>query len=273
VTLDHTRRLEDRVTALAGVTTGIFGVLATCGLILLPSEAFAQKVVIILASLGLSVALGAGIGAWRDAKRFAIASTAAMFSIVMLSLLAVVTHEPANQASAQNRAKGTNPSGSTTGENAGPGATESVAPANGAADDTSTSPQLVYLADLTPVRNSGFTPGGESANGTTYEHSLIARIGCAHDGASVEYNLNRQYSEFQATIGISDDAEAGVSIPFRLLIDGKVLLDTQVALGQSVPVKRSIAGAFRLSIEYPDTRECIENIGSVVWGDARLRRV
>lgn len=239
---------------------------------LLPSEAFAQKIAIILASLGLSIAFGAGIGAWRSAKRFALASTAAMFSVLMLSFLAVVTDSHSYRAPSQNASESLNPTGPGAKAEQAKETTASATPTRGATVGNSTFPQVVYLADLPVVRGSGFVPGTESVNGAKYDHSLVARIGCANDGVAVEYNLNREYVEIQATIGVSDDAEAGVSIPFRLLVDGKILLDTEVTLGQSVPVKRSIAGAFRLSIEYPDTMGCVENIGSVVWGDARLRR-
>jgi hypothetical protein len=71
------------------ITTGIFGVLLSIGLNLLPTATLGEKSLVIGACLALAAASFIGVGAWRSARRFAATAAVTALAIVSLAVLSI----------------------------------------------------------------------------------------------------------------------------------------------------------------------------------------
>jgi hypothetical protein len=128
--------------------------------------------------------------------------------------------------------------------------------------------RATYLADLTPVGRSDFVGGSWSVNDHTYDHSVAStKTGCLGSTATADYNLDRRYTQFQVTVGPSDDALAGAPMTFTLALDGNIVWQQPLRLGQAVPITKTIAGVFRLEIS---AVTLCDAPGAAVFGDAQL---
>jgi hypothetical protein len=113
-----------------------------------------------------------------------------------------------------------------------------------------------FLGEITPVSSNNWSnpsDGTYEINGTTYTQSIATNMinyGIGHNGeGDIEYNVARQYTHLQATIGLSDQSSAGVPVRFQVLGDGTVLFQQDLTLGQSVPIDVDISGVLRLQLE------------------------
>ncbi len=130
-------------------------------------------------------------------------------------------------------------------------------------------PSSVFLSSLRPI-SSSCSVDSVSINATEMPSSLSCSPSY-DDGDVVEFLLNRHVERFQAQVGVVDRSESTIALRFRVLVDGQVAFDQQVAYGTVADVDVSIAGAIRLQLEVyraQATEECCGVIGG--WGDAQL---
>jgi len=143
------------------------------------------------------------------------------------------------------------------------------------------SPRVVYLSDLTPT--------GERTEGLLHrpwpvrrDRSVSARLLSiggrvfdkglgVHSRTELDYQLDRGYESLVATIGIDDAVRPAGSVVFRVLGDGKVLLDSGVLTGKDPPrdVNVNVVGvrALTLVVDYGDELDLSDQAD---WGGARL---
>ena len=107
-------RLTERAGVVIGIATGILGGLLAVGFAFLPVDTLAEKGWVFFACLAVSIASVAGIGAWRNARRFGLTATCMFVSVICLAGLSVAARAdpptlipqgtPANAASTSTTA-------------------------------------------------------------------------------------------------------------------------------------------------------------------------
>ncbi|BAW07943.1 NPCBM/NEW2 domain-containing protein [Nocardia seriolae] len=108
---------------------------------------------------------------------------------------------------------------------------------------------LMNFSRIAGYEDLHFDTGLAYVSGTPYPRSVMIdpRIG---EPAHAEYDLGRNFTVLDGVLGIRDDATpTGVSMQVRILADGKILFDQQIALGGSVPLHLDVAQALRLRLE------------------------
>ena len=92
-----------------------------------------------------------------------------------------------------------------------------------------------------------------------------------HSRTELDYQLDRGYESLVATIGIDDAVRPAGSVVFRVLGDGKVLLDSGVVTGKDPPrdVNVNVVGVSTLTlvVDYGDELDLSDQAD---WGGARL---
>lgn len=143
------------------------------------------------------------------------------------------------------------------------------------------SPRVVYLSDLTPTgertegmlhrpwpvrRDRSVSARPLSMGGRVFDKGLGV-----HSRTELDYQLDRGYESLVATIGIADAVRPGGSVVFRVLGDGKVLLDSGVLTGKDPPrdVNVNVVGviALTLVVDYGDELDLSDQAD---WGGVRL---
>lgn len=125
-----------------------------------------------------------------------------------------------------------------------------------------------YLANLNPVAGSGSTfTGSEEVNGQTYANSVFLDVNPGP--ANVSYNLGRQWSHFQATLGLSDDSPENEQIQFQILADQRTIYSHVFELGQSQQINLDVAGVLRLELIATEVSSYVGQT-EAVWGNAEL---
>jgi len=160
------------------------------------------------------------------------------------------------------------PNTSGTQTNQAPG---TPSPASVVADSpspSSASSSGQYLADLTPVSNSGsFDAASAAVNGKSYLNSVILDMNFG--STSVAYNLERQWRSLEATVGLRDDSNPKDKYEFQVYADGHPIYSHLFALGQSQHIKLSIVGVLRLELR-ATLVEAYYGEAYGVWGNADL---
>jgi len=143
------------------------------------------------------------------------------------------------------------------------------------------SPRVVYLSDLTPTgertegmlhrpwpvrRDRSVSARPLSIGGRVFDKGLGV-----HSRTELDYQLDRGYESLVATIGIDDAVRPAGSVVFRVLGDGKVLLDSGVLTGKDPPrdVNVNVVGviALTLVVDYGDELDLSDQAD---WGGVRL---
>lgn len=136
-------------------------------------------------------------------------------------------------------------------------------------------PVLTYLTDMEPVSREGGAEAGARTveiDGKQYPQSLSWTCGysdCTGGGASAEYNLSRAYRRFQATIGLGDTSASDGVLIFRVLGDGRVLVEKQLGLGKPDEVDVDVTGVLRLRLLAVSPQEASGSVYAS-WGSAHL---
>jgi len=120
--------------------------------------------------------------------------------------------------------------------------------------------------------------GSFSVDGMAYPRSVVFYNLCGNnDGGDIwaEFNLEREYRQLVATVGISDENPTSARGTFRILADGNQVAYGKLVHGQSVPVKIDVANVLRLRLEVNNpsaAASCALKAIPVhtVWGDAVL---
>ncbi|MFD0274569.1 NPCBM/NEW2 domain-containing protein [Kitasatospora sp. NPDC127111] len=130
-----------------------------------------------------------------------------------------------------------------------------------------------YLSDNDPFSSTyGVENGAALVNGTNYAHSVSLRTDLGSIPANAaEYNLERAWQTFTATIGVRDDSPTGTVLTFEVFVDGRSVAQQTLSLGQSQQLTVDVRDALRLKIvvTYATTAN-LSPYSYGAWGDARL---
>jgi hypothetical protein len=140
--------------------------------------------------------------------------------------------------------------------------------------------QPVYLDQLESLGTTDLVTGTAVVDGRTYEHALLddmdSRLYCGDaqseddrynsQGSEAEFNLERKYESFQATIGLTDDANSGTTYKFWVYGDDELLSSATVALGEPANLTVEVDNVLRLRLVQNDCG----SMGAVVWADPVL---
>jgi hypothetical protein len=80
----------------------------------------------------------------------------------------------------------------------------------------------------------------------------------------VEYNLGRDWTTFRTTVGIGDESQAFIRGVFRVFVDGEVIEEHILELGQTVDLEVDVEDALRIRLE---TEPLILGTGYYVWNN------
>ncbi len=139
--------------------------------------------------------------------------------------------------------------------------------------DSPSAPGKVWLADLTPVANGSedvWTTKAVQVKGTTYERALSTNLLCRH--REIHFALGRQYSSFEARVGIADDSPATEPLTFYILADGKrtkTIANVQLAAPKNVNIPVDGVSRLALGVQTPD-EYCLRKYETAVWMDPKL---
>ncbi|OZC87764.1 hypothetical protein CH272_18310 [Rhodococcus sp. 05-340-1] len=136
-------------------------------------------------------------------------------------------------------------------------------------------PAQIYLDELKAIDGGGLRTGSAEVNGDVYPHSLYANIGGCRTSGRYTYNIGRDWTTFETTVGLRDDTESQTVAQFEILADDvPVYTSGNLSVGQSVPVSVPVDNVLQLKIGYVfvdgDMGLC-SDAGNVVWGDPTLR--
>ena len=105
-------------------------------------------------------------------------------------------------------------------------------------------------------------------NGQTYDRGVAVHSRCI-----LTYDLNGQYSTFEALVGFDDAVEGPGRVDCRVFADGKELYANPDLRADDPPVKLSVpvAGAeqLRLQVDFGRGQDTGDR---VIWANARLYR-
>jgi hypothetical protein len=117
---------------------------------------------------------------------------------------------------------------------------------------------------LDPVEGSWRTDHSTaSIDGVPYAHSLTS---CRDE--VFEFDLSRDYSVLQATVGVVDSARADTMYLFEVYVDEQPRLSQVLELGTALPVEVDVANGLRLSLRI--SREEGDISSCLAIGEARL---
>ena len=134
------------------------------------------------------------------------------------------------------------------------------------------------FADAPPISGEVTFDPIQSA-GVRYRHAVSMDAGCYNQwggDAWVDYDLERQYELFTATVGIDDSAPAGSTATYNVIGgDGRKLASGSLVSGSSTKIHVSVAGEYRLRlrVNVPDPYNaagCSTTYTKDVFGDAEL---
>lgn len=123
------------------------------------------------------------------------------------------------------------------------------------------------LADQNYVDTQGMDIDSIQMGGVSYGNSPLGGLDFAGDVDWIDYNLGYHCSTFQASIGISDNADTGTQGEFYLTRDAERQLLGAKALGAATLVSQDVAGRLRIRLETVGTGSPVGDAG---FGNARI---
>lgn len=137
------------------------------------------------------------------------------------------------------------------------------------------STQSRYLSDMRPVSGSPRI-GSRTINGVAYANSVAREFGGCAQSVNYGYDLGRNWSRFQATVGISDNSRSNSVVQYEFYGDGRKLGNTVTSrLGTATPVNLDVSGVLRLELRatfVEGDKGLCSRPGNWVWGNARITR-
>ena len=292
-----------RYATTVGVVTGLFGMLFGVGLILLPSATIREKVLVIAASLAVSVAGLTGVGAWRSRRRFGLTALAGGLAIVSLAGLSVVAasgvrstaHAATGSSSAAQSGdiRKTGSSKKTAHASLSPTSSpvRTHGPSSGgsshATDSASTGPSPavdpIYLSKLTGDPGSdqrwvGPLGGSWAIGGIKYTQSLGYSVLCNHN-TPVIYDVDKTDRTFLAEVGVADGGSADDKETQVMFIVGAGTGGGSFTTLTSATAKAEYPSSLDVPLPSGTTElELTTNImdgacmggSTIVWGNARV---
>ncbi|MFI5840118.1 NPCBM/NEW2 domain-containing protein [Catenuloplanes sp. NPDC051500] len=152
-----------------------------------------------------------------------------------------------------------------------------------------TEPETAYLTDLELLnRASDVSVDEVDIGGDSYGHSVVYRCStfCNTPKGVVEVNLGRRYTQFEATVGVLDDADDSDQVGyFEIFVDGASVKTVSATLGKPQSIKLELpSDAVRLKLLAYRT-DTVENpllaganvaggrsngLPELAWGNPRL---
>lgn len=279
---DAERSQERYEKVVGGVSGGTMAVFLTVGFEILPTSTLTEKLLIIVACLGLGAAVWGGFGAWRSFRKFTVMSVSVAIAVVCLSALSIVAGN-AGSSRAQASGGARDPGLQVAADQAGSSSASPV-PAVSASSPLSGPP--VYLADLTgdpesttpPQRGSWTMAGKPYSNSLGYPASSNAATGYMETD-SVSYQLPPGYQWFAAMVGLND--EAGINDQGNADNQGAVftvydnvggslhqVYQVHPVWGTPRAIQLNVSGATELRLSTDIMLE--DNSSEAVWGTASV---
>jgi hypothetical protein len=141
---------------------------------------------------------------------------------------------------------------------------------SGAAQGGPQGPALVYLDELTPLRQSWYREGARAVNGRDFARSVAIGQPYAGRTQTTVFNLGRHYSQLRFTIGLWDGSDPALQSKCQVFADQQVVFDSgTMTRGTSAEVVRDVSDAFDLTVSCTPTQSGSAN-GEVVLADAQL---
>jgi len=262
---DSSPRLIEKISVVVGILGSIFTVLSVAGYELLPSSTWGEKCLVFGATIALSAAAFAGIGAWHSARRFAVTASAAGIALMCIAALAIVAAGsetiPSNESSLNLP---TSPARASSGSSAqsstsDPAASASSSPSVNPVRTSSTSTPVSVSAgkslfDMPPVSGSDstFAIGPKTVDGHSYQTALYDVT--SYDDQCVvgqdSFNLDRKYHDFRVTVGVADSTPLGDKVTFSFLLDGQQRGPSPtLPAGQTMSIDIDVTGVFRITLQ------------------------
>ncbi|MDN5857582.1 MAG: protein kinase [Pseudonocardia sp.] len=132
---------------------------------------------------------------------------------------------------------------------------------------------ITYLAELRPIDGSWDHSGTLAIDGKTYTHALVDQD-CSSPSRprTMEYDLARAYSSFQAVVGMSDDTDSGAEFRIEFFVDGLPQGQLTVKRGKVDPVTLSVRGVLTLKVIVSTVTgaQCDRGYPGLALGDPQL---
>jgi len=140
---------------------------------------------------------------------------------------------------------------------------------------TMSQPSVVYLSNLTPAGDLGFsvTPGPAVIYGHTYPNSVGFMCGSSSSDTPGTYKLNGQATEFRTTVGVPDNWPTNYVVGGSVIGDGHTLATFSVSVlkPKAININVSHVEILQLQCSYAlDTSDNGTYAVGIDFGDARL---
>lgn len=136
---------------------------------------------------------------------------------------------------------------------------------------------ISYLDDLKPVAGGWSDSGAVLISGQSYPHAVASRVCSGSSGATVEYNLGRNYESFTATAGIVDDAsDSAAVVLLEVFADGRQVSTQTITYGKPFAVTADMSGVLRMKIQWQETtcaKDDYSGSTELALGDAKLQGI
>jgi hypothetical protein len=143
--------------------------------------------------------------------------------------------------------------------------------------------KVVYLSDLKPASVQEIPFFDNFLYHYQFDHSLVKKGTISirgdkffkgvsvHSKTELVYTLDKKYTQFEAVIGIDDEAKGKGDVVFSVLGDGKELFNSGNITGKSEPklVKADVSDVKELKL-IVDFGKDLDTMDRAVWADAVL---
>lgn len=134
---------------------------------------------------------------------------------------------------------------------------------------------ISYLSDLEPVSGNWDEHSAFDISGTSYAFGAASRI-CrfaSQEPVAVEYNLGRNYRNFSAVAGLTDDSEnSNATVLVEIFADGRKVYSQTVTYGQPFTISTDMTDVLRLKIQWQPI-DCEGGEADLALGEARVEGV
>lgn len=129
-------------------------------------------------------------------------------------------------------------------------------------------PSSVFLTQVAALE-ADCSVGSASVGGNPYDQALSCTAGI-EEPAVADYALRRRATRFTATVGHEDTSSGTGPFRMRVILDGAVMLDRTVNLGEAVDVDLNVRRILRLRLETRAATGSAADPPVAVWADAQL---
>lgn len=146
-----------------------------------------------------------------------------------------------------------------------------VSSTSSATSSATSTTKIKYLNEMDPLTSTaGVDTSAATVNGKGFPRSITQTVSAGGAVNEAEYNLDRHWNHFNATIGLRDDSPSGGQLTFEVSADGKPLYKQVVTLGETQDVNLDLNGALRLKLTVTYSgQDTTYYYGT--WGDAVLQ--